>query len=143
MSKYTGGCLCGHIRFESSGEPSFPHFCSCRMCQRWSGAPIVAWVDFPRKSLVWNGPGGEPTLFRSSKNAQRGFCSRCGGTLCAIDDGSDTVCLTIATFDDPNALVPESHSFSKFAPSWLVVKAQAPKKSAALVSRGTRSKGKA
>jgi hypothetical protein len=123
MADYTGGCLCGSIRYRISGKPSRPHFCSCRMCQQWSGAPIVAWVDFPRDSVRFDGSGGEPAFFRSSKASQRGFCPRCGGTLCAVDDGAATICMTIATLDDPDAIVPASRSYPDSAPSWLKVAA--------------------
>ncbi len=119
MAEHTGGCLCGNIRYTTSGNATFPHFCSCKMCQQWSGAPVVAWVDFPRESVIWDGPGGEPALFRSSNFAQRGFCPKCGGTLCALDDDSDMSCMTIATLDDPDSIVPTSQSFPDAAPKWL------------------------
>ena len=128
MIHYTGGCLCGKIRYRLSGKPKFPHFCSCDDCQRWSGAPIVAWVDFPCAELVWDGKGEEPTLFRSSEHTQRGFCSSCGGTLCALDDGSGFVSMTISTMDNPSVIVPKSHSYTEMAPRWLIVKAKALKK---------------
>lgn len=124
MDEYTGRCLCGNIRFKVSAPATFPHFCSCSQCQRWSGAPVVAWIDFPAKSLVWDGPGGEPSLFRTTKETQRAFCSQCGSALAAIDDDSDTVCFTIGTLDEPNLFVPESHSFRSEAPTWLQVKAK-------------------
>lgn len=121
ITETRGGCLCGHIRFRAAGEAIFPHYCSCRQCQRWSGAPVVAWGDFPSRSLEWEGPGGAPALFRSSPGTQRAFCPRCGSTLAAIDDGSETVCLTLATLDDPDQFTPEAYSFKEQAPSWLVV----------------------
>ena len=34
---YTGGCACGAIRYEISGEPIFMNDCQCRDCQRTSG----------------------------------------------------------------------------------------------------------
>jgi hypothetical protein len=123
MANYRGGCLCGHIRYSSSATPIRPHFCSCRMCQQWSGAPVVAWVDFPRESLTFDGLGGEPAFFRSSAMARRGFCPKCGGTICAVEDGSDKICVTIATLDDPDVIVPEARSFPNSAPSWLRVEA--------------------
>lgn len=121
MTTYTGGCLCGSIRYTTSGEPTFPHYCSCKMCQQWSGAPVVAWVDFPRDSLTWDGPGGEPAVYQSSELTQRGFCPTCGGTLFARDDGADTICMTVATLDNPDSIVPESQSFPDAAPAWLNV----------------------
>src|SRR5688572_30210881 len=34
---YAGGCACGAIRYEISGEPLFQNHCQCRDCQRKSG----------------------------------------------------------------------------------------------------------
>src|SRR5690349_13758256 len=74
MTAYRGGCLCGSIRYEATGQPDFPHLCSCRMCQTWSGALTIAWVAFPRENLAWTGPGGAPRMYRSSEMVERGFC---------------------------------------------------------------------
>lgn len=121
MTKVKGGCLCGHIRYVALAEPDNPHLCSCRQCQRWSGAPVVAWADVPLAALIFNGPGGEPLWYRSSNWARRGFCPICGGTVCAADDGASVIGLTVATFDDPEIAAPVSHSFSGSAPCWLRV----------------------
>lgn len=128
MTPFTGGCLCGKIRYSISGRPSFPHFCTCHQCQRWSGAPVVAWVDFPLTAVEWSGTLGQPSWFRSSPGARRGFCPSCGSTLCALDDGSKKVCITIATLDDANLVVPRSQSFPKSAPTWLRVRALQPRR---------------
>jgi hypothetical protein len=57
----------------------------------------------------------------SSVRQQR--CPKCGGSICAVDDGSDKICMTVATLDDPDPIVPESRSFPNSAPSWLQVEA--------------------
>ncbi len=44
MTTYKGGCLCGRIRFSATGEPRFPHTCSCGQCQRHSGSLTLCWV---------------------------------------------------------------------------------------------------
>ena len=119
MSDYAGGCLCGRVRYRSAGPPSFPHYCSCRMCQRASGAPIVAWVEFPRDRLAFE--TGMPALYRSSATMQRGFCPACGGTICSIEDGSDKIYITVASLGDPDAIVPASQSFPDSAPAWLKI----------------------
>jgi hypothetical protein len=121
-----GGCLCGNITYQIDNEQSiFPHLCSCHMCQKWSGAPTVAWVEFPLKSFKWTGKGGEPAYYQSSEKTSRGFCPKCGSTLCAVDDGYDNIALTIASLDNPNLVVPDKqHSYHGSAPSWWKVKVE-------------------
>ncbi len=115
---YQGGCLCGAVRYEVFGSPRFPHLCSCRQCQRWSGAPVVGWVDFPKESVRWR--GSRPVkFFGSSEGTQRGFCEACGGSLLAQDEGADTVCLTLASLDASDSFEIESHSFADLEPCWL------------------------
>ncbi|MBX9977156.1 MAG: GFA family protein [Alphaproteobacteria bacterium] len=116
---FSGSCLCGHIAYQVKGPPIFPHLCSCRMCQKWSGAPTVAWVSFPQITLTWKGIGGAPSFFRSSEQTQRGFCPRCGGTLCALNEGDPNVAITIASLDEPAHIIPtEQHSYADEAPFW-------------------------
>ncbi len=116
---YSGGCLCGHIRFEATPPAEFPHTCSCSMCQRHSGALTVAWVEFPAASVRWTGPGGAPATWRSSKASSRAFCARCGSTIGAIDD-APVIALTLGAFDTPGAaaLRPTSHSNISKRPRW-------------------------
>ncbi|NBF10900.1 GFA family protein [Pseudomonas sp. Fl4BN1] len=116
---YQGGCLCGQIRFEARGPAANPHTCSCKLCQRHSGALTVAWVEFPREQVSWTGPGGAPATYRSSDYSSRAFCSQCGSSLGAIDD-EPTIALLLGTFDSNNrkALMPTHHSFSGKRPRW-------------------------
>ena len=116
---YTGGCLCGDIRFEAAGPAEFPHTCSCTMCQRHSGALTVAWVEFPKDAVTWTGPGGAPTLYRSSEKSSRAFCPKCGSTIGAVDD-APVVALVLGIFDKPGAaaLRPTSHSYRSNRPIW-------------------------
>ncbi|BEM27875.1 hypothetical protein SME05J_14450 [Serratia marcescens] len=116
---YSGGCLCGHIRFQARGLPGNPHSCSCDFCRRHSGAPTLCWVEFPRQAVEWNGPGGMPRLYRSSPYSSRAFCPRCGSTLGAVDD-EPTVALATGSFDraDLPELRPTSQAFADVCPEW-------------------------
>lgn len=118
-SVYTGGCLCGAVRFEVNASALNPHTCSCKMCQRHSGALTTAWVEFPEESVAWTGSKGKPETFRTSDYSSRAFCPRCGSTLGAIDD-EPVVALLLGAFDDVKGeeLIPKSHSYSECRPSW-------------------------
>ena len=116
---YFGGCLCGHIRFEALGPAEKPHTCSCKMCQRHSGALTTTWVEFPKSAVKWVGPGGAPATYRSSDYSSRAFCKKCGSSLGAIDD-NPVVAMVLGVFDKPNAkeLRPQYHSYKGGRPRW-------------------------
>lgn len=118
MPKYDGGCLCNEITFTADGEPSDPHLCSCTMCQKSSGAPTVAWVEFPLKTFEWTG-GARPTFYQSSQLIQRFFCSKCGSFMGCVDEGYENISITIASLKNPSLVVPsERHNYEESAPSW-------------------------
>jgi hypothetical protein len=116
---YQGGCLCGHIRFEAEGPAGWPHTCSCKLCQRHSGALTLAWVEFPKERVKWIGKGGAPATWRSSEKSSRAFCKQCGGTIGALDD-APVVALVLGAFDAPNRkeLAPVGHSYTSARPKW-------------------------
>lgn len=117
IREYEGGCLCDDTAFIARGEPSNPHLCSCTICQKSSGAPTIAWVEFPLKSFEWI--KGQPSLYRSSERAQRCFCKQCGSLLGAVAEGYENIIITITSLKNPNLIVPnENHSYKKSAPSW-------------------------
>lgn len=116
---WTGGCLCEAVRFEAEGEPLKPHTCSCRMCQRHTGALTALWVEFPKDAVRWTGSGGAPATFRSSPHSSRAFCATCGSSIGAIDD-APVVALHVGIFDAPRrkALAPLGHSYRSGLPDW-------------------------
>ena len=119
--KYEGSCLCGETTYVAEGDPTNPHLCSCTMCQKSSGAPTVAWVDFSSENFQWSGKR-EPGVYQSSKNVQRYFCKNCGGALGAIE--GNMVGITIASLNDPNLIIPneQKHSYKDSKPLWWEVK---------------------
>lgn len=114
---YEGGCLCGHIRFSAEGPPLKPHTCSCKMCQRHSGAVTLHWVEFPAEKVTWS---TTPAVWRSSDYSSRSFCPKCGSTLGAIDD-KPVVALVLGSFDSNNRkeLAPDYHSYAGKQPKWM------------------------
>src|SRR5262245_10092492 len=74
-----GGCLCGAIRYVADGAPTASMICHCDTCCRAAGAPIVAWLTFPRDRFTFI--GGSPGEFHSSASVTRTFCATCGTSL--------------------------------------------------------------
>ncbi|HEU0005684.1 MAG TPA: aldehyde-activating protein, partial [Terriglobia bacterium] len=44
---FTGGCVCGAVRYECSAEPIMMFKCHCRDCQRVTGGGFVAGLVVP------------------------------------------------------------------------------------------------
>ncbi len=116
---YTGGCLCGNIRFEAVGPIDRPHSCSCKMCRLHSGAFTVTWAEFSAESVNWTGKGESPALYRSSEGSRRAFCNICGSSIGAVDD-KPIIALLLGSFDKPDQaeLVPQSESYKSSRPQW-------------------------
>lgn len=105
---FVGGCQCGAIRYRAEAPRGRSSVCYCRMCQRASGAPFMAFVRFPATQVHWSRP---PATFASSSAVERGFCRDCGTPLSYRQVDGPNVSLTIGSLDDPNLVAPEM-SFS-------------------------------
>lgn len=122
MADYTGGCLCGSVRYVATGEPIDPHLCSCTECRSWSGAPTVAWVEFELSSFKWTGKQGEPKYYNSTVNTKLGSCPNCGSSICAVglSDDTEAIVMVIGSLDNPGLVAPDPsmHSYSSSRPVW-------------------------
>jgi hypothetical protein len=119
-----GGCLCGAVRYRLTTVPTDVAHCHCRICRRASGAAFVTWATVPRRDLSVT---GAVRWFRSSTLARRGSCPTCGSPLFfaqeiaaaddaaalplaeappASPDGAETIDVTVASLDDPDAVRP-------------------------------------
>jgi class 3 adenylate cyclase len=75
----TGGCLCGEIRYRVTEPALDTNFCHCRICQKFSGAPVTVGSTYPTSAVQFS--KGEPRYYKSSPFAERGFCANCGSSL--------------------------------------------------------------
>ena len=114
---FSGGCLCGRLRYSADAPPVDAGYCHCRLCQRSSGAPVLAWASFPIGSFAY--ADSSPAIYRSSPHGQREFCARCGTQLAFRDlNRGTTVDVNIASLDEPEALEPEYHIWTQSRIRW-------------------------
>lgn len=114
----TGGCQCGAIRYEATGEPAYSALCHCVDCRRSAGAPMVGWALFPEEGVTIT---GEPAQYQSSEHATRHFCGTCGTGLFytnpAVFPGS--IDIQTGSLDDPASLPPQAHIQMAEAAPWM------------------------
>jgi hypothetical protein len=107
---HKGSCLCGSVRFTTRGPLRGVIYCHCTQCRKQSGHYYAA-TNVPDGSIVIEGGEGI-SWYRSSPDAQRGFCRTCGSALFWKRDGSDYTSVLAGSFDQPSGLRGASHIFT-------------------------------
>lgn len=105
MTVHEGGCLCGAVRYETTGEPDRIVFCHCRFCQRATGSSFLLEAMFPRTRFRLT--AGTLSRFAltsagSGKEVVVNFCATCG-TKIHLDLARvpSDIGLYTGTYDDP------------------------------------------
>lgn len=126
----TGGCLCGAIRYETTGQPFWVGYCHCESCRKSTGAPVVLFAGYKLDQAKFT--KGERRFYRSSPGATRSFCGDCGTPLTwegksSFEGRGDIIEFYISTFDDAEVFRPENHSWLDDKISWFEVADHLPR----------------
>ena len=124
--KWTGGCLCGAVRFQVTERPNMDAYCYCKMCQHWSGSVLTSWACFKAKDFQYT--KGEIKFYKSSEFAERGFCPKCGSSLVQRDLKDDRVSVASGCFDQSEDFPPREHCGIESQVPWLKVDDDLPRK---------------
>ncbi|PWE44225.1 aldehyde-activating protein [Pseudomonas prosekii] len=115
---HTGGCHCGHLRYQFSGPLHDIAHCHCSICRRVSGGIVTTWITVPAADFAWL--GGTPSRYDSSASCVRYFCPTCGAQVALITQLSQqSIDVTIATLDHPEHAPAERHIWSDSRLPWL------------------------
>lgn len=109
MGQFTGGCLCGGVRFMATGRPYRVGLCHCLDCRKHHGALFHASAIFPQEAVVIEGETGD--------YAGRFFCPRCGSSVFAHTD--DEIEINLGSLDEPGSLGPTYELWTIRRESWL------------------------
>ena len=124
-----GGCACGEVRYRLSGPPMFVHCCHCKDCQRQTGSAFVlnAIIETDRIALLSGVPEavGVPTDSGRPHDVHR--CPRCRTALWS-DYGRRPKLrfVRVGALDDPSALPPDVHIFTRSKLPWIALPAATP-----------------
>jgi len=120
---YTGGCLCGALRYEARGEPDGTGHCYCGDCRKASGSGFIPFMSFAANALTISGP----TRQHVSKSARggdstRNFCATCGSLVFGgVQGESDSFTIYAGSLDDPSGFEPKIAIFTASRPDWAMV----------------------
>lgn len=119
-----GGCQCGALRYEFSGQPIVVVACHCLDCQRQSGSAFGLSMVVRRDAFRWH--SGNPATFLTKADSgipkKCVFCPACGTRIYnALDSMPDTFNLKPGTLDDTSWFEVSFHVWTKRKQPWLVI----------------------
>jgi len=125
-----GGCACGSVRYRMTSAPMFVHCCHCLDCQRQTGSAFVlnALIEADRVTLLRGEP--KPYLMPTdSGKPHRVFrCPSCQTAVWSEYGGAGPVIrfVRVGTLDNPAALPPDVHIYTRSKQPWVTLPAGVP-----------------
>jgi hypothetical protein len=117
-----GGCACGAVRYRLGSAPMFVHCCHCRDCQRQTGSAFVinALIETDRISLLSGNPVPVAVPTDSGRPHEIYRCPACQTALWS-DYGRRSALrfVRVGTLDDPAALSPDVHIYTRSRLPWV------------------------
>ncbi len=105
---FEGGCLCGNIRFRTTGAPLRTLACHCTFCQRMTGTSFYAESLFPIEAVEFTAGKARTYAHTSDESGRRvdvEFCPDCGTSIgLTFERWPDVRAISRGCYDDPDAV---------------------------------------
>ncbi|WP_261833308.1 GFA family protein [Vibrio ishigakensis] len=125
----TGGCQCGKVRYQFTGEPINQMFCYCSECQHRTGGDkwFGIWVQTANFEFVGElKPSFHTRKGSTGKDVHHYFCPECGVNVCADITAGSFYTVAAPTLDEPESFKPNMAIFAASAPTWAVLPTDIP-----------------
>jgi hypothetical protein len=118
-----GGCSCAAVRYRLNTTPMFVHCCHCLNCQRQTGSAFVINILIEKDNVELI--RGEPVAVdvpRDDGSMQRVMrCPDCKIALWSFYTRPQFAFVRAGTLDDPKAVKPDVHIFTRSKLPWVVL----------------------
>ena len=116
-----GYCLCTGVRFSVHGPLRQITECYCDQCRHWSGNLVAATAAAADQMNIDSDRDGDCDLlcwYRSSEQAERGFCRHCGSSLFWRRLGGDSISIMGGALRDGAHLSISKRIYESQRPGW-------------------------
>ena len=110
MTGFSGGCLCGAIRYEVTGEPVRTAICHCNNCRRTTGSAFATniFVHDGDLKIVKGAPKRFQHTTDSGATMTKEFCGDCGSPLFGYSSrGGGLKNVKVGSIDDARFVKPQ------------------------------------
>ena len=122
-ARFSGGCLCGALRYEAAGPPLYAGHCYCADCRKASGSGFIPFLGLSRDAVRFSGRARQHRSIAANGNiATRNFCAVCGSLVFGGEtDTSESFTIYAGSLDDASLFQPTLAIFVRDRPDWAVI----------------------
>jgi hypothetical protein len=122
-----GGCSCGSVRYRLTSDPLFVHCCHCLNCQRQTGSAFVINLLIETDRVEMEGAAAAIDVPRDDGSSQRVWrCPDCQVAVFSQYTSPKVRFVRGGTLDDPSAIEPDVHIFTRSKVPWVVLPESTP-----------------
>lgn len=122
VTTHDGGCSCSAVRYQLASGPMFVNCCHCTQCQTLTGSAFVINALY-EADRVQHLSGDLEMTAGPSESGRPHDIYRCATCRTAVwsDYGrrKSMLFVRVGTLDDPSALPPDAHIFTRSKVRWL------------------------
>jgi len=118
---FSGGCLCGYVRYEHVGDPGGANYCHCPDCRRTTGSAFSIGVRgrVDKLRIVSGRVKAYTKIADSGNEITREFCPECGSPLFTKSPAHpEFVYIKAGSLDDPSLVKPACQIWTEMAVPW-------------------------
>lgn len=119
--RMNGSCLCGGVRYETSGPLLYAGYCHCSQCRKFSGSALSAFGGLYAASFFVVQGADLLGSYEKTPAKRMRFCTQCGSSLFTEKPLSNTVHLRLGTLDTEPSVWPQFHVHVESLPTWSTI----------------------
>lgn len=118
----TGSCLCGHIKYEYSGELGPSSYCHCSDCRKESGSAYNVVTHLEEDTFKISSENDTKSFTKISESGDkisRHFCPNCGSPIYSTPKKHPGyIWVRSGTLDNPDLVKPSHQSWTDSKVAW-------------------------
>lgn len=125
---FSGGCLCGAVKYQASSDAPIQGDCYCEDCRRSSGTTHCTHMGLPETAVTVT---GDLTFFDKAADSgnvvSRGFCPTCGSAVYSTNSAMPgMIFIRGSSCDEVEKIRPRMTVYASRAPSWAPINRDNP-----------------
>ncbi len=125
MEKHLGGCVCGSVRYQVTGQPVVATVCHCKFCQKRLASAFAVMASFKEEAIEFLQGELREIEYRSDESGRwlrMSFCPACGTTVAhtaELRPGMKSI--AAGTFDNPSWFSIDRHIWVRSKLPWVIL----------------------